>query len=554
MWHGMDSGFLPKRMAGLACITDPGILPRMKFIALISLVVAGSLSALKAAPRPESVAVVYNSGIPESKQLAEYYCEARKIPRDNLIALDLPKAQDISREQFEKTLLEPLRNEFDFRVWWDRRKDPSGVTLPVSNKIRVLVLMRGVPLRIQPTPKPSQANGTPAINPQNPAGGHDEASVDSELAMFGAQGLPNDGVLQNKFYQSEKSITDTDVPFLVLTARIDGPSFATCQRMIKDAVEVEKTGLWGRAYVDIANKIPQGDQWLEEVVKSDDKVGIPTIVDRFNDTLPKNYPMTDAAIYYGWYDWNVSGPFLNPSFRFRKGAVAMHLHSFSAEQLTNASKNWSAPLLEKGAAVTVGNVYEPYLHLTHDFSILHKRLLAGHTWVEACWMAMPVTSWQGVVIGDPLYRPFMHLGGTGEKQPGDIDYRALRAASIEWGIDPVERRRQLEKAADRMKSGILEEEVGLGFVKDNKPADAAMAFRKAKDLYVKTGDKMRQDFNLITLDRVANRKDMAIRGLRDAQIRYGPIAETEAIQGWLDILDPPPPPPADPNKTPVKKP
>jgi hypothetical protein len=45
------------------------------------------------------------------------------------------------------------------------------------------------------------------------------------------------------------------------------------------------------------------------------------------------------------------------------------------------------------------------------------------------------------------------------------------------------------------------------------------------------------------IDRAANRKDQAVRDLREAQTRYGPIPETEALKGWLDILDPPPPPP-----------
>ncbi|MEO7099572.1 MAG: TIGR03790 family protein [Luteolibacter sp.] len=525
----------------------------MKIIALFGLWLTVLPSILSAAPSPDSVAVLYNSALPESKQLAEIYREARDIPLENMIALDLPKTADISREEFEATLLKPLRKQFDFRSWWKRQKDGNGVTLPVVNKIRVLVLMRGVPLRIKAVPKPPKPpvqEGKPQP-PQDPIIGHDEASVDSELAMFGAEGLPVDGLLQNKFYQSEKSITEVNLPFLVLTARIDAASMATCERMIHDAVEAEKTGLWGRAYVDIANKIPLGDQWLEGVVKENAQAGIPTIVDRYNDTLPKNYPMTDTALYYGWYDWNVSGPFLNGAFRFRKGAVAMHLHSFSAEQLTDPNKNWSAGLLERGAAVTVGNVYEPYLHLTHDFSIIQNRLLAGYTWVEACWMAIPVTSWQGVVLGDPLYRPFRHLDGSGEKQDADIEYRALRAAMVQWGSQPQERGTQLEKAADRMKSGVIEEAVGLDFLRDGKPAEGAGAFRKARDLYGKTEDKLRQDFNLVSIDRSANRKELAVKGLRDAQFRYGPIPEADALKGWLDILDPPPPPPADPKRIPV---
>jgi uncharacterized protein (TIGR03790 family) len=523
------------------------MLPPMRFFALLCLVLVGLPPVWGAAPSPASVAVLYNSALPESKQLAETYRDARGIPAENLIALELPKTADISRDDFERLLLNPLRNQFDFRAWWVRRLDASGVKLPVENKIRVLVLMRGVPLRIQPTPKPP---AKPDAAPVDPIASRDEASVDSELAMFGAEGLPKDGVLVNKFYQSLKSITDANLPFLILTARIDAPSLATCERMIRDAVETERTGLWGRAYVDIANKFPQGDQWLEEIVKSNGPAGIPTVVDRFNDTLPKNYPMTDAALYHGWYDWSVSGPFLNPGFRFRKGAVAMHLHSFSAEQLVDPNKNWSAPLLERGAAVTIGNVYEPYLHLTHDFSLLHKRLLAGHSWVEACWMAMPVTSWQGVALGDPLYRPFRHLSGTGEKQESDIPYRALRAASLEWGSEPLERQKQLAKASERMNSGVLREALGLELLHRAETHAAALAFRKAQEFYVKPEDKLRQDFHLITIDRAANRKNLAIQALRDAQVRYGPIPESEALQGWLDILDPPPPPPADPTKTP----
>ena len=537
---------------------DPGrraCSPAMRFLVRIILLMAGISALAGAAISPATVAVLYNSAVPESRQLAQLYRTARGIPEENLIALDMPVAADISREDYEKWILKPLRAEFDHRSWWKRETDASGVRLPVLNRIRVLVTMRGVPLRIQGVPKPAPKPGEqpPAPDPQNPTGGHDEASVDSELAMFGAEGLPVDGVLQNRYFKSLKPISEANLPFLVLTARIDAPSFATCERMIRDAVEAENTGLWGRAYVDIANKFPQGDQWLEAVVNANAQAGIPTVVDRYNDTLPKNYPMTDTAFYFGWYDWNVSGPFLNPRFQFRKGAVAMHLHSFSAQQLGDASKNWSGALLEKGAAVTVGNVYEPYLHLTHDFSIIQQRLLAGFSWGEACWMAMPATSWQGVVLGDPLYRPCLHFSGSGVKQENDIPYRALRAAAIEWKSDPRERQKQLEKAAERMTSGVLAEAMGLDLLLLKDPSGAGQWFRTAKGYFAATEDKLRQEFHLVSIDRSANRKDLAIRGLRDAVARYGPVPEAEGLKGWLDILDPPPPPPADPTKPPVVK-
>ena len=220
--------------------------------------------AAEAAISPEAVAILYNASVPDSKRLAEIYRQARNIPKDNVIGLEMPTASDITREDYERAILKPLRGQFDARSWWQRRSEGGGVTLPVSNKIQVLVTMRGVPLRIKQTPPPPADPKKPAA-PADPVKGHDEASVDSELAMFGAGGLPTEGVLQNKFYKSDKAIRDANLPFLVLTARIDAPTTEICERMIRDAVEAETTGLWGRAYVDIANKFPQGDQWLEEV-------------------------------------------------------------------------------------------------------------------------------------------------------------------------------------------------------------------------------------------------------------------------------------------------
>jgi uncharacterized protein (TIGR03790 family) len=496
---------------------------------------------------PSEVVVLYNDADPASKQLAETYRTLRGIPQGNEVGLPMPKSSDISREEFAGQIVEPLRQEFNRKRWWKRSKDANGVLQPVENRMRVIVSMRGVPLRIRAAPKTQDgkaaANGAnqPAI-PADPVADHDEASVDSELALFGVDGLPTHGALQNRYFKSSASFSDASHPYMMLTARIDAASAETCERMMRDAVETEATGLWGMAYVDIANKFPQGDGWLETIAQKNRKTGVPTVVDRFAETLPKHYPMGGAAQYFGWYDWHVGGPFLHPDFRFKPGAVAVHIHSFSAEQLVNASKNWCAPLLDRGATVTVGNVYEPYLHLTHDLGILHERLLVGHSWVEACWMAMPVCSWQGVVLGDPLYRPFRHLDGSGKVREDDKPFRALRAATLRWADRADERRRALEAAAQRTSSGCLAEAIGLDLVADRHMAEAVVHFQSAKAWFGNSVDRLRQDFHIIGIDRAAGRKSLALDGLRAAKHRIGPQAEAEALQAWIDLLDPPPPP------------
>lgn len=496
---------------------------------------------------PKEVLVIFNKADAESEKLAKAYQNARGLPDSRLLGLDLPLKADISRGEYEKTLVAPLRKYMDEMEWWKRGRDPQGLIIPTENKIRAILLMRGVPLRISPGPATPPAEGQQQTADEL-IGSRDEASVDSELAMFGIEGLPAKGVLRNAFHDSKVTLSEANAPYLVLTSRIDAPTYAICKRMITDAVATEITGLWGRAYVDIANKFPQGDQWLETIVSQNRTMGIPTITDRFNDTLPKNYPMTDTALYYGWYDWNVSGPFLNTGFQFRKGAVAIHLHSFSAQQLTNAHQNWCAPLLVRGAAATVGNVYEPYLHLTHHFEILHDRLLKGWTFAEASWAAMPVASWQGIVLGDPLYRPFRHIDGTGENRPEDRDYRALRAASREWPDDDALRRGKLSAAAEKLKSGTLAEGLAMDFRESKDLENAKVWMAKAREFFPDRANKLRQDLQLVSILREQEKKQEAVQALRTFKGTYGTLPEVESVSGWLDILDPPAPPIADPTK------
>lgn len=497
----------------------------------------GCLMAAGAELDARFVAVLYNSADPESRELAEYYREARSIPEENLLGLPMPRQQDITREQYEESIRKPLAEAYGERGWWRMGEDAAGTVLPVANRMPVVAVMRGVPMRVRAQPKPEGFQA----NPDDPVSHRDEASVDSELVLAGIESVAPHGATPNHFFRNEAGYLQAGLPFLLLTSRIDAASLETCKRMIRDAIEAERRGLWGRAYVDVANKFPLGDDWLETIAEATREAGIPTVVDRFNDTLPRNYPMSDAALYYGWYDANVSGPFLNPAFRLRPGAVALHIHSFSAQQLRDPTKNWSAPLLEKGAAVTVGNVYEPYLQISHHFDIVHDRLARGWTWVEASWAGMPATSWQSVALGDPLYRPFLRLDGSGEVEAADRDFRALRMAALEWGDDPAEWRRQLIAAAGRTGSGNFYEALGLEALANEREGEAQEWFRQARDAYDRADDRLRQDFHLISVERAAGRRGMAVQLLQNARQRHGGTPGEDALRAWLDILDPPPP-------------
>ena len=303
--------------------------------------------------------VVYNKGVDESRKLAAYYAQKREIPIDNIIGLNCPTAEVISREEFDETIRDPLRAAFDANGWWEREKGGDGTVRPTRNKMKFVALMYGMPLKIKRTPpQPTGATdpetGKPVLAPATHQNS-DAASLDSELLLLGVD-LPSlVGPGKNPYFSKADAFGMTE---LLLTARIDGPDYATAQRLIDDALAAEAGGLWGTAAVDVANLAASkgagykiGDQWLENCATFYHKAGIPAVVDRSPARFPAGYPLGDDVIlYFGWYAGNAEGPFADPAFKFKPGAVACHLHSYSAKTLRSTKSAWCGPLLARGAS------------------------------------------------------------------------------------------------------------------------------------------------------------------------------------------------------------
>ncbi|MGJ8694966.1 MAG: TIGR03790 family protein [Verrucomicrobiaceae bacterium] len=512
---------------------------------LIFLIFASSVFANPAPLLPGHVGIVYNSSSPESKDLAEFYALNRMIPPENLIGIPMPMEETIGRDEFNRSIRDPLRAEFKKRNWWTMGNDQNGNPVPIRSVVRCLALMRGVPLRINRIETPaSEATSQAPFKPNN------EAAVDSELALLGVPNLPIGGPLNNNYYQKDIPFIQLPQQYQLLVGRIDAKDTTTCKRMILDAIDVEKEGLWGRTYIDFARKggaFSVGDEWLEAITKRSMTAGFPVVTERSKDTFVSHYPMGDAAVYFGWYTFHRNGPFLDPGMKFRKGAVAVHLHSLSAGQMRDPSVNWSAALLDRGAAATLGNTWEPYLQVSHNFDIFHDRLMKGYSIVESAGMAMNALSWQNIVIGDPLYRPFKVL----TERPSDLtssrDYKALRLAHTQWP-DPAELTTKLRGAAARMKSGIIYEAVGFGLLESGQYAEASAFFESAKTNYPSRFDQLRQTLNQVEVDRRRGETVKAISQLQVAKARYKDLPQVKAVDALLVILDPPAPPPTNAKK------
>ena len=63
---------------------------------------------------PDEILVIANKDIEESMRLARYYCTQRGVPDKNILSLPLGAIlkNNISRNNYEKQLVEPIRKKF----------------------------------------------------------------------------------------------------------------------------------------------------------------------------------------------------------------------------------------------------------------------------------------------------------------------------------------------------------------------------------------------------------------------------------------------------------
>lgn len=367
-----------------------------------------TVAALAGEDRPGArVLILANSDDPGSLRIAQHYAAARDVPVANLIALKLPLAESISWREFVDQLWRPLIERLVRERWLDAvpmaLTDPVGRQkfAPYSHRIAALVVCRGVPLKIAHDPAlagdslPFTRRGEFRTN----AGG-----VDSELSLLPAPNYNINAFVPNPLFQVDPA--NEAARHVVKVGRLDGPTVDDAIGLVDRAVAAERAGLLGRAYVDFSDRDPVGNEWLESAVRQLADLPFDLVVDREAATIPAAARFDAPVLYFGWYAPDVNGPFVLPGFRFPPGAIALHIHSYSASSLRTPSTGWVAPFVARGVTATMGNVNEPYLGLTHRPDLLLRALARGATLGEAAYHAISALSWQGVLIGDPLYRPF----------------------------------------------------------------------------------------------------------------------------------------------------
>lgn len=480
-----------------ACMTNFG-LRHWSLVILSSFVI--SHSGFSRGDTGADVVVIFNSRMPESREVADHYAKRRGVPTNHVWGFELSTGEAITRAEYLEKIQTPVLKKLeDSKLWvWGPAQtsstgstDQSPVTSPAagkglaSAKVKYAVLCYGVPTKfLQDTNllEKGTENARPELR-------RNAASVDSQLACLPLvhHELRWAGAINNPAYGATNPATLHPTNGIFLVTRLDGPSVDVAGGLIDKAIDAETNGLWGRVYIDsrgITNgEYRLGDDWMRATAQLARQWGFDTDLDQESSTYAAGYPMSHIAFYAGWYDWNASGPFTRPQVEFMNGAFAYHLHSFSAQTLRSTNQNWVGPLLAKGATCTMGNVDEPYLGATPDIPTFFSRfVMLGFSFGQAAWACQNSLSWQTVAVGDPLYRPF---GRKFEDLQRDLEQRRL--ALLEWTIVQIINVRLAadQTAADqwitRLEAPPLQALTRQSAVLTEKLADLYWATKKVSD-------------------------------------------------------------------------
>ncbi len=355
--------------------------------------------------------ILANSREPESVALAHFYAQQRGVPVENILALPLPEEETITWRQFIDEVYQPVQDEL-YRHGW---LEGTASTLLdrfgrkryafTGHRLSYLVTCRGVPLRLTNDPA-LLTEAKHLIEPYV----KNESAVDAEFSLLALGNYDPTGPLPNPLFNLHGP-ESLDAMQVVKVSRLDGPTWESARHLVISALAAERTGLVGRYYVDIGGPHAEGDLWLRQTLGQLRGLGMDGDVESTPATFSADARFDSPVLYFGWYAGDLNGPFAVPGFVFPAGAIAEHIHSYSAQTLHSDTQGWCGPLVARGVTATVGNVFEPDLKFVHRPNLLLEALVRGDNFGDAAYYALPALSWQEVAIGDPLYRPFAKNAG-----------------------------------------------------------------------------------------------------------------------------------------------
>ncbi len=337
----------------------------------------------------DQVLLVVNRQSPASREVADYYRPRRSIPVGNICSLNTTPDEEIAWKVYEEQIEKPIAECLE----------RGGL----RERIFYIVLTMGVPLKVE-----GKGGGLTT----------EHASVDSELTLLygklqGVQ-IGRQGGVPNPFFMKR------DEPFrhprfpIYLVARLAAYDVAGVRSMIDRSLAADNRG---KFVLDLrsADKGP-GNDWLRNAALLLPRSRL--VLDETNQVV---YDQHEVIGYAAWGSNDPNRKRRRLGFQWLPGAVATEFVSTDLRTLKRPPDDWSfagwiekvymfggsaqnlsADYLLEGATAVTGNTYEPYLQACPRPEYLLPAYYHGRNLAESYYLSIPLLSWQGVLLGDPL--------------------------------------------------------------------------------------------------------------------------------------------------------
>jgi uncharacterized protein (TIGR03790 family) len=357
-----------------------------------------------AAQTADNLLLIINDPSPASVQVGEYYAQKRKVASDHIVHINTVVSDTVARAEYLRAVEAPIG------TWLSSHG--------LQDRVLYLVLAKGVPLRIAGT---GGLEGT-------------VASVDSELTLLyqkllGIQ-VPVAGRVVNPYFLGQRPIAEARsftrfAADTYLVTRLDGFSVDDVRKLIDRSTAPSTEG--SIVLDEKATSVDRGgDSWLQEAA---DRLKQAGAGDR--TTLETTRAIASVAgPVIGYYSWGSNDPAnqrRHLDLQFVNGAIAGTFVSTDGRTFDEPPPDWkpsdpsgrgpgfggsfqslTGDLVRDGITGVSGHVAEPYLDATIRPQILFPAYLAGFNLAESFYLGMPFLSWQTIIVGDPLCRPFPH--------------------------------------------------------------------------------------------------------------------------------------------------
>ncbi|ARU39842.1 hypothetical protein CCB80_01280 [Armatimonadetes bacterium Uphvl-Ar1] len=324
------------------------------------------------------VLLVINSASSDSREIGAYYRAKRKIPKENVIIINVSTTENISTQEFNSGIKAPVQEALKNSL----------------NPINYIVLTDGIPIRLD----------------------HDGGySVDGHLATINSKipaitELKRDNIERsaNPYYGATTRFTSAKYNIYLVT-RLIGYTVEDAKRLIDNSLAATPTK--GPFFFDQAgNRKATSYGLLQSLMErsSDNLVrkGFTTTLETTDTFTAPSEPVM------GYVSWGSNDGAFKPEVykqvKFLPGALSETFVSTSGRTFkpTVGGQSLIVELIAQGVTGVKGYVSEPYTFALAQPDILFDRYVQGFNLAESFYAASPVVKWKDIVVGDPLCNPY----------------------------------------------------------------------------------------------------------------------------------------------------